>query len=200
MLKEEDRERIINFYKRSFTRNSENFGRVSWTSRKDQILRFMVLSSIGDLRGRPILDVGSGLGDFYFFLNQEVGNVRYTGIDIVPDFVAYASDRFPEVKFLERNIMDMPEDQRFDYVLSSGALTFKVEDNEDFYFSVIEKMFRLSRIGTGFNMLNLAHHSDDQIYAAYDPKRIASLCENLTSKMEVRTDYMPEDFTVFLYH
>jgi trans-aconitate methyltransferase len=146
-----------------------------------------------------VLDAGCGLGDLYDYLGKEVGDVDYSGIDIVPDFIKEAKKRFPETEFLKADIMEYFPNRTFDYVLCSGGLSFKVEDNGDFYRSFIKKMFSLCNIGIGFNMLDRKFHVDDETYAAYDPVEISDFCRGFSDNVQIITDYLIEDFTIFAY-
>ena len=58
--------------------------RVGWRSRQNQEVRFETLASIGDLRGKSILDAGCGLGCFYGYLKDRGWEGQYTGFDLLP--------------------------------------------------------------------------------------------------------------------
>jgi SAM-dependent methyltransferase len=199
-LHPEDERKIKEFYTASSQAYRSHAGRVHWSERRGQETRFRVLAAVGDLCGASILDVGSGLGDMYGYLKRNLAcPFAYTGLELLDDFAAEAKWLYPGVDFLAMDFMRFPEDRTFDYVLSSGALNFKVEDNEAHYFGMIEKMYRLANKAAGFNMLDRERHADDETYAAYDIKKVADHCRTFARRVEIMTDYLDDDFTVFLY-
>jgi SAM-dependent methyltransferase len=196
-LGDRDSRRIREFYGEAFARHGVDPKSLHWINSYNQRRRFEVLAAAGDLRGASILDVGCGLGDFLEFLKERGIDADYTGIDIVPQFIEAARSRFPDGKFLLENILEMVGE--FDYVLASGAMSFRVEDNENYYFEVIKRMFDLSRRAAAFNMLDRRAHEETDIYAVYDPREIALFCETIARRIDVAIDYMPDDFTVYMY-
>jgi trans-aconitate methyltransferase len=194
----DDQKRILHYYQSALTEYGENDARsVHWSDQTGQQKRFLVLSQIADLNGRSVLDVGCGLGDLYkFFFSQNI-NADYTGIDIVPEFIVAARERFPNVQFEVKDIS--AETKTYDYVLASGVLSYKVADHKNYYFSLIKKMYDLSAKGLAFNMLNKDTHIDDATYAAYDINEIADYCKTFCDNVQIVVDYLPQDFTIYLY-
>ncbi|HUW24606.1 MAG TPA: class I SAM-dependent methyltransferase [Patescibacteria group bacterium] len=195
----QDRKRIGDYYRQRLDRYGvDSAEALSWSSQQAQQIRFQVLTQVGDLRGKSILDVGSGLGDLYALLQKTVGEFDYLGVDLVPDLVTVARAKYPQAQFENRDILDF-NDRKFDYVLSSGAMSFKVPQHFDKYFAMIRKMFSLARLGLAFNMLDQRGHIDNELYAAYNPSEIEAFCRTLTPKVKLITHYSPQDFTLLLH-
>jgi trans-aconitate methyltransferase len=195
----QDKQRINDYYQRCLGRHGvDSAEALSWSSQNAQQIRFQVLTQVGDLRGKSILDVGSGLGDLYAFLQKTVGDFDYLGIDLVPDLVTAARAKYPQARFENQDILDF-NDPKFDYVLSSGVMSFKVPQHFEKYFAMIKKMFSLTRLGLAFNMLDRRGHVDNELYAAYNAGEIEAFCRTLTPKVNLVTGYSPQDFTLFLY-
>jgi len=82
-----------------------------------------------DLRGRKVLDIGSGLGGPAFYMARKFG-AQVIGIDLEPHLVERATARASElgleeqVEFKQVKVgsLEFPDNQ-FDLVISSGAVT-----------------------------------------------------------------------------
>ena len=204
-----DKARLHEFYIKAFDEYGDDAPEsVHWLNVENQNIRFDVLLGVANITGFKILDVGCGLGDLYrYFLNRKI-ELDYTGIDIMPEFIEKAQEKYPDAKLILGNITEYAEQLRaynnlspapFDYVLASGALSFKVEHNKEFYFSFIKTMYDLAGKAVAFNMLNKNDHVDDAQFAAYDPEKIREYCQTFCDDVQIVVDYLPQDFTVYLY-
>jgi len=194
----EDKKRIIDYYRKHLNKHGMYSAQaLSWIDENSQLVRFQALVEVGDLNNQRILDVGSGLGDLYAFLSLHFKNFDYQGIDLVPDLVQKAREKYPQANFKNIDVMDFKG--KYDYVLSSGAFSFKVQNHKEFYFEMIKKLFSLAKKGVAFNMLNRKGHVDDDLFAAYDLTEVRDFCQKLTAKVRINHQYSVQDFTVFLY-
>ena len=197
-MQNNDELRLQKFYKDALNQYGSNDARsVHWSDTHGQQTCFLVLGQISDLSGQSVLDVGCGLGDLYTFFLEKKIDAAYTGIDIVPDFIVDAQERFPTAQFEVKDILSVTK--QYDFVLASGALSFKVADNKKYYFSIIKKMYELAKKGVAFNMLNRDVHIDDEFYNAYDPNEVADFCKTFCDNVQIVMDYLPQDFTIYLY-
>lgn len=196
-MNDEDTLRLRQFYIEAFKQYGRDDARsVQWTSGREQIQRFKVLFGVDDIAGSSLLDVGCGLGAMYKMLLQDEIEVDYTGIDVVPEYIEVARKRYPDARFEAWDIFEVEES--FDYVLASGALSFKVENNLEYYQGFIKKMYEVADKAVAFNMLDRRTHVDNEIYASYDIRQIADFCSTICDRVEVVTDYLPRDFTIYL--
>lgn len=197
-MKNRDYNRILDFYQKAYQMYGDRDARsVRWSKVGDQLIRFRALIGVADLSDSSVLDVGCGMGELYKYLLQQEIPVEYTGIDIVPEFIASAKKRFPQTVFKVKDIFDLK--QTHDYVLASGALSFKVADNANYYQDMIRHMYALANKAVAFNMLDKHVHVDDDTYAAYSPIEIADFCSTIAERVEVVVDYLPQDFTIYMY-
>ena len=75
-----------------------------------------LLDSAGVLRGRHVLEVASGTG--HLAAEAVARGAIVVGIDVAPNMVALARQRFPGASFREGNAEALPfEDEQFDAVL-----------------------------------------------------------------------------------
>ncbi|MFZ5970311.1 MAG: GNAT family N-acetyltransferase [Bacteroidota bacterium] len=172
---------------------------LNWGSVDSQHKRFEVLASIGDLQGKSILDVGCGLGDFYSWLKQRGKDVDYYGIDITPQMVERARQKYPKGTFETGSILEVHFSQDFDYVFASGIFYLRNFEPEKFLHNSIRKMFANCRLGLGFNSLSrwADSYEENEFYA--DPAAVVNFCRSLSRKVVLRHDYHPADFTIYLY-
>lgn len=195
-----DKQRIAKFYNDLLAQNGPNEPRsLSWRDKQSQQLRMDVLSQIIDLNNKSILDVGCGFGDLYDYLKDRYQNFTYTGIDIVHENIEVAKQKYPNIEFIEADFNSY-NGEKFDVVLASGALSFKVPDYKKVYFALISKMFETAKLAVGFNMLDAELHSNDELFASYSLAEVNEFCASLTNKIKISQDYLPYDFTMFLYH
>lgn len=196
-MNENDYKRILAFYEDSYITYGNDPRSVHWSNEYTQSVRFEILNGITDLHTKKILDVGCGLGDMYkFFLKKEI-DVDYTGIDIVPVFINCARVRFPDAKFILSNVESL--EGKYDYILASGSFNFTVENAVSYYFAMIRNIFEHARFGFAFNMLRLQSHQSDDTYTAYDMDEVIAFCKTLTTNVVVVHDYLPWDFTIYMY-
>ncbi len=192
--------RLMRFYDERLRRYGADDARgVGWRNSRSQEVRFRVLTEIGNLAGASVLDEGCGTGALYGYLAEHFPTARYHGIDVNADAIAAAREKYPEGSFEVADFSGYAGEYA-DYVLSSGALTFRIENHADIYREHIRKMFELSRIGAAFNVLDARAIQEDDEYLGYDPAELLAFCQGLTLKVALRHDYSDEDFTLYLYH
>jgi len=197
-LDKEDTERVSNFYTDLLHKNGVNDAQtLNWTNKRNQLVRFDTLTKIGDLQNKKILDFGCGLGDLYDFLQSNKIITDYHGIDITPEFIEEAKKKYPNGKFLLGDIFDVKE--KYDYVFASGSLSFKVKDNDNFYKSIVKKLYEIADTGVAFNMLDERYYSGDEIYAVYNAEDMLEFCKTFSAKTYLIQEYVDGDFTIFMY-
>lgn len=195
-----DKNRTLSFYDNLIAENGIHTPQaLSWISDSTQGIRFAVLCGVGNISKHSVLDMGCGFGDLYEFLGKNFQGFSYYGIDIHQKMIEAARTKHPTVKF---DVMDFGNytGAKFDYIVSSGALSFKVPDYKKLYFDHIQKMFEYSNTGVAFNMLNGKYHKDDETFTAYTIPEVYEFCSTLTERIIIRQDYLVQDFTVYLYH
>ena len=112
----------------------------------------------------------------------------YLGIDCEESMINLASKRFLNTKFEIQNII---EDSLYkaDYYICSGAMNI-LEKNEIFIF--IKKCFEASRNAFIFNFLK--NDSLTNIKAS----DIVDYCITLSNNMEIKENYLSNDFSICL--
>jgi cyclopropane fatty-acyl-phospholipid synthase-like methyltransferase len=192
-----DKNRLFDFYGSSLKNHGSHSAKaLHWISSQNQEIRFGVLCRDLPLSDSSVLDFGCGVGDLHPFINQRFHNVRYLGIDILPDMVREARAKYPDGNFWSVDVFDI--DAPFDYLLASGAFTFNVQDGMEFYLGIIAQMFKLAKKMVVFNMLDSEFESTTDEYLSYDKNEVAEFCRTLTPNFKIITGYNLGDFTVTL--
>jgi SAM-dependent methyltransferase len=172
---------------------------LGWKNDDRQLVRYKVLLGIGDLNGCSILDPGCGYGDLLGFLSRDCKGVNYTGLELVPEFLEEAVQRYSHMAnshfyFGGFSRMALP---RVDYVLASGALGYKTDD-VTYCLRCLDRFYRTANKGVAFNMLDGAKFSGHPLLTGHDKEMVVAFCRSLCKTVEVMDDYLEDDFTVYL--
>ena len=151
------------------------------------------------LAGKRVLDVGCGLANFYDVSLSEHGvAAEYHGIDISELMLARARARHPHLSLRRLDILD-EDPGRYDIVSANGIFYLLGEDGEAMMPRLVARMYELAGEAVAFNSLS-AWASTQQAGEFYaDPAVVLNFCRKLTPWIVVRHDYLPHDFTVYLY-
>lgn len=176
------------------------YGALGWRAEASQTRRFEILAEVGDFAGAGVLDIGCGYGDFKAFLDRRCAGFTYIGIDLVPEFVALARERYagrPDTHFFQSDFVtaELPET---DYVVASGALGYRCQD-PGFACAAIGKFFRAARRGLAFNLLDAAAFPEHDLLVGHDPEAIMAHCRSLSPKVRLTRGYLEDDFTVMVW-
>lgn len=197
-----EEERNIAYYEAAARKyGGDSYQTVQWGSEESMNLRFAVLSSIDDLNGKSILDVGCGLGHLKTFLDQKGIDAAYTGIDVTPRLIDQCRLRFPadNGSFLTGSFLDQNfEGEKFDYVLISGVFAVYPETGFHYVVKNIEKAWSLCSQGVAFN--SLSSWTTEQVEGEFHafPTEVIDMCRAFTPWLSMRHDYHPRDFTVYM--
>jgi SAM-dependent methyltransferase len=172
---------------------------LNWGSERSQHLRFEILAAIAPLAGMRILDVGCGLGDFYFWLKASGITVDYTGIDITPAMIESASKRIPDSRLSNHTIFEEAAlGEKYDYVFSSGIFYLRQHEPVMYLQDSVRTMFEIAGKGVAFNSLStwIPKQDEGEFYA--EPWETLEFCRTLTPRVALRHDYHPGDFSIYL--
>ena len=173
---------------------------VGWGSGEKQRLCFDTLLSFNEplLEGATILDVGCGVGHLKEHLDDFYYKVRYHGIDMNEEMVDIATTQYGD-HFTHADLMNYRT--RHEYVIACGI--FNVRDSRYKYqelYDNVDRMVKLATKGVAFNLLS-AEVKDNRIPELhyFDAGRVLSSLLELYPKVTIRHDYLPDDFTVYVY-
>ena len=172
-----------------------------------QAERFAVLAA--SARAHPessVLDVGCGFADLYAYLRAHGWRGRYTGIDLVPGFLATARAREPDldVRALDISSHEHSALDTYDLVLASGLFNIALESGDMLDHIEMSLMNMLAHTRTPSGLVAV-----DFMSAWVDfekpgdwhtsPSQALAIGRHLTRRLALRLDYMPYEFALFLH-
>lgn len=195
-----DKQKIIERYEQRLREFGPVQKSLGWLKGR-QRFRFYYLMNIERFgKNDSVLDIGCAYGDLKDFLLKEGWNGKYCGVDIVPSLIEIAKDKYQGIDARVVDILTEKFDEKFDWVMSSGALTSKTEDDTYVYFSqMIGKMFEICKKGVAVNFCSpYVEFQSDVNFHPEIPKLLAIVTSH-TKRFVLRHDYMPYEFTLYMY-
>ncbi|MFC1553944.1 methyltransferase domain-containing protein [candidate division KSB1 bacterium] len=198
---QKDKKIIKDFFNSHAKRFGDHVHALGWESDHTQKMRFWVLSEIEDLNGASILDVGCGKGDLLAFFSEQDIRVEYYGVDFSKELITMAKQQYPEANFFYRDFLEDSFYPEIDYTISSGIANIRTPKNKEYIQEVISKMVSISKKGAAVNMLSSYSPEtgkDPGIYY-FSPEEMLKFAKKLSSDIILRHDYLPNDFTLYIY-
>jgi ubiquinone/menaquinone biosynthesis C-methylase UbiE len=188
---------IENFYNKNIDNYKASFRKNGWGSKKTQIKRFEIFSQIGDLRNKKILDLGCGTGDLKFFLKNK--NIFYTGIENNDKMIELLKSK--KIHYIKKSIFSLKDikTNSYDYVFSSGSINLPVKHQKEKIIKLFKEMYRTCKVGFAINFLSNRGNEINQNEYYLDPLEVLRCCFKITTRVILRHDYLPHDFTIIVY-
>jgi SAM-dependent methyltransferase len=174
-----------------------------WPNARDLATRFEVLLGPIDFdqysTANPLklLDLGCGPGFLldYLAANDLLGQVEYTGVDVIGTMVQHARRRWPQHSFELRDVRDKPFDaDAFDYCIICGVFTVRFQnsyaDMEKLAHETLRAIWPSLRLGLGFNVMSkhVDWEREDLFHWPLDD--ILAFCKaNLSRHVSLHLDY-----------
>ena len=192
---------IKDFFNKLVEKHGYSPKSLAYSGEKSQKIKFNIVTEVGIEDNCSVLDVGCGFGDYFNYLKQRgIKNVKYCGVDISNKIVDFAKEKNSLVNVIQGNVLDLSDDEKYDYVISLGFNCVKTGSNWETLTQVLDKMWKLSKKGIAYNAVStFSETSPRKIYFVSPAKVIDYIMNNLTYKVVFRHDYMPHDFTIFAY-
>jgi 2-polyprenyl-3-methyl-5-hydroxy-6-metoxy-1,4-benzoquinol methylase len=190
--------KIYDYYQNLFEHYGLSPRSVGWgTKNGKQSIRFEILCGIGNLSNSSMLDVGCGFGDLYGFLKSKKIKLNYHGIDINENLIEMGKKIYPNA-FLEYRDFEIQKfNKKFDWVLSSGITSHG--STYSHLTNIMKEMFNICKKGFSMNFVsnNVNYKSNDLFYSS--PEKIISIVKKFSNRYVLRHDYMPYEFTLYVY-
>lgn len=196
----------LNIYRQKFKEFGVSPQALQWKSKGAAHQRFRQFWAEIDFDGKNVLDVGCGFGEMGNFLTKRYKDVKYKGVDIMPEFIENGKKIYPSLDLEVSDYFSRPLPETFDTIICSGALNSNFgtrEENLEFRKKAIKTMFEKTTNVLAFNMLGghpATENEDKDSNVWYsDSLEILEYCMSLTRRVILRHHYHPTDFTVFMY-
>lgn len=145
--------------------------------------------------GATVLDIGCGFGDFFHFLQEENVEVDcYKGLDVNPELINVASNKFPGVRFEVGDPLLMNRDITADIVVMSGVFNLNFEEigNWAYVNQMIETVFEWANRSLIFDVLSANrtdNYPEEDFVYYYEPSKVIDVCFNFTPYVSLKHDY-----------
>lgn len=195
---EQHHQRVAGYFDALATQHGYHFRTLDTGSEASQKRNYRIMSEVGDLQGKSILDIGCGLTQFYDYLTVERGlQVNYVGIDVSPEVVRLAQEYHPNRDIRLGDVLNSRLDGPYDYVFANGL--FYIDHTSRFVQAFMKRAFQLCKMATCVCTIStyapVKHTGESPI----DPASFFRLSMRLTPHVVLRHDYAAHDFTTYLY-
>lgn len=200
-MNDQDRAGTVEKYRRGYAVHGYSPKTLGWDKGRQDI-RFEVLLSFFECRGKSILDIGCGFGDLNRALSRQETEFDYTGVDLVAELIDEGRRQYPQenIEFINADFLDYTFTREFDIVLASGIFNHKFDSGENDLFveRVLNKAWSISKDGFAFDFLSdKVDYGHDHTYHN-NPERILGLAYGLSRNVSLRNDYMPFEFCLYV--
>lgn len=191
---------LLSFFNFHLKKYGDRPEALRWTP-QGQLKRYHTLLDIApDLNNQKVLDYGCGIGDLYQFLKRRGITVRYTGVDINPNFINLAKSKYPECTFKVMSIDEEPLQEYYDYIFICGVFNLRVPGVQNDVKNALVKLFQHCNKGLALNALSShAPEKDNELNYTSPEEMVKFAIENLSPSVVLKHDRIENDFTLFVY-
>jgi SAM-dependent methyltransferase len=176
-----------------------------YTTNASQMARFRSMTSHLNFKGRVVLDIGCGTGDFLSYLSRiDQWPNEYIGIDVLDEALKIAKERFDGVKkvsfYHTKNYLVERWDRTADIVIGIGLFSLLfVEDYEENFRLVMrwfEKMYEDCTEACGATFFSFYKWEVREGEAVFKPEKVFESLKPKVERLIVDHSYAPHVFTV----
>jgi SAM-dependent methyltransferase len=170
--------------------------------------RMLQLTVDWDLNGKSFLDVGCGFGDFLRFAEMRgIKDLDYTGVDFTPESIEIANKQAassPEdykTRFFCGDFLSFDTELlKSDYVMCSGILGYKTDDNIYTCFqSLLSKMWECANTAVSLNMPSDKVDFRNDYSPYFNPAAIIEIAYSYSRRLVWKNDLFPFQPALIIY-
>lgn len=204
-------ETIYRHYENCYEKHGDNNKGVDWPNPEDARVRYKIMLDVinFDVRSdnsanKAVLDLGCGLAHLYEYISSNNIDVSYTGMDISKVFVDSCKNKYPDIRFINKDLLEEDFEEKFDYVIMNGVFTEKLqmsyEDMWKFFTTLITRAFEICDRGIAFNVMSkdVDWERDDLFHVPHSDLS-SFIVKNLSRNYIMRSDYGLYEYTVYVY-
>jgi len=191
---------LLDYWAKRARSGTNDCARVEW-SRRTQLMRFEAFLLDNDVTGKSVLDVGCGVGHFGERLQGRGIECEYLGIDISPEMISRCRERLQTLSFeCVSDIITWKPARDFDYSVAFGIHNVKVDGVDEILAQMMRRQYEISRVATHISLLTDRYCGFADHIKSWRAEEILSMALGITPYVVLRHDYLPNDFSVTLYH
>ncbi len=176
---------LAGYYNQNALDSKEGFDANDWADPEQMYNQFKFLTDHIDLKGKSLLDVGSGNGLLFSFLNEKkIEVIDPTAIDLASEQIAILKRLHPNVNAIVGDFFKYEYEQTFDVVTLFGVapcvkFIFPDKDRIGSLMKLIDRAVRYAREAVCFSFLNRNCYEMCEVegyeYTYYYPEEICTL-------------------------
>jgi SAM-dependent methyltransferase len=190
-------------YRTSYERHGDSSAALLTPKGRSE-LRFRALLPLIDKPGLSVLDYGCGLGYLYEFLEKRGLSVRYTGLDILPEFVEACQGKYGDRASFQLIDVDQPIVGRFDLVFASGV--FNIRTHQDPSLSEAYATARLKQLFAAANVAIVCDFLSPYVdFKQADSQHFGTgfiadfTAREISRRFIIRHDLLPYEYTLLAW-
>lgn len=186
---------LAEYYDNNVREANENYDANDWADPEQMYSQFDFFLSKVDLNGKTLLDVGTGNGLFFEYLEKKgIKPAAITAIDISEEQIKVVRKRFPEVNAIAYDFFQYEFEESYDFVTLFGVapclkFMFPHKHRLSALLRLMERSLRYAREGVSISFLNRNCYEMCEVenyeYVYYYPEEFCALLSG--ARFEIST-------------
>lgn len=167
-------------------------------------LRFRALLPLLDKPGLSVLDYGCGLAYLFDYLQGEGASVRYTGMDMMPEFIDVCRQKHGDKAEFQLVDAGQPLTGRFDLVFASGVFNIRSHaddaSSQAYATARLKQLFDAADVALVCDFLSPYVDFKQEDSQHFETGFIADFCaRHLSRRFMIRHDLLPYEYTLIAW-